>query len=149
MLFVSQFVGENFPFKVAVERLGYRINKAEQSAIFPYLNASFKKRMYNAKSNKEFENEFVLATIETIVRHCRKTGWNVKHTSANLNNRRATSRYIKIPNSGICRLSNHPLWTPNKYWNGDVIVHYADCFTNSLGDWITEVEKKADFGSYL
>jgi hypothetical protein len=151
--FVSQFVGIDFPFdghpqnhgveiiRSEQDRIAPYISKAKKSAIYPHLHASFKERMDNAKSNRFFKREFILATIETIVRHARKLGWETKHTSDHKN--RASSRYIKIPNSGICRISDHSLYNPKKYWNGEVIISYTDCYTTSLEEWLKMIIQEA------
>jgi hypothetical protein len=149
--FVSQFVGIDFPFNghpqnhsEAKQGVIPYLSKAKKSAIYPHLHASFKERMDNAKSNKFFKREFILATIETIVRHARKLGWETKHTSDHKN--RASSRYIKIPNSGICRISDHPLDNlhhPKKSWNGEVIISYTDCYTTSLDEWLKMIIQEA------
>lgn len=149
--FVSQFVGTDFVFANGIMRkkpqplpvlfAGLGIRHADsQSKIYPLLHETFKRKMAAAPTNEKYKDEFVLAVLETVARHARKAGWKVKHTSDH--NNRASSRYIEIPNVGICRLSNHYLTKPG-YWNGQVVLFYNDCRVMPIEAWLKEVQYAA------
>ena len=122
---------EKFPWQRHIEAV----------PIYPHWHAVFRRKVLAAPTQPLFEREAVLATLEVVVRTARKVGWTVMHTSDH--KQRVSSRYIKIPRVGICRVSNHDLLPRHKrYWNGEVIIK-GDWRTVKLNDWMQRVRQQA------
>jgi hypothetical protein len=97
---------------------------------------------------RDAEHEARLATIEAISREAKKRGWEVDYTSHSGSDKRANSKYIKIPGRGIVRISDHELPdTPQRQyareiygrskWVDDIVVN--DWRYKSLDDYMNDI----------